>query len=118
MPPVVRALWKWLLVPLVFVVVGVVAIVVPEVRRMLGSGSAWFWKAASGACLLFQGIMILGLWASMRRIRLAVAASGGRTCTACLQDLRGLGERGVCPECGRVFSLEVDRASWRRVKFV
>ncbi|MBY0313359.1 MAG: hypothetical protein K2W85_14925 [Phycisphaerales bacterium] len=34
-------------------------------------------------------------------------------CLYCFQDLRGIGMRGTCPECGQPFDLYQTRAKWR-----
>lgn len=49
-----------------------------------------------------------------RRIKRAYAASDGCLCTGCTHDLRGLGEQGTCPECGRAFDVERDRLGWQQ----
>jgi len=57
------------------------------------------------------------LWGD-RRIKRAVRATGGRSCTVCLYDLRNLGDTGTCPECGRPFDTAADRAMWGRVNIL
>ena len=51
-------------------------------------------------------------------IRRAVRASSGRSCVGCVYDLSGLGDSGVCPECGRVFDAAADRRAWERARII
>lgn len=34
-------------------------------------------------------------------------------CPDCLYDLRGVGETGTCPECGRAYEMDEVRTLWR-----
>ena len=47
-----------------------------------------------------------------RGVRRDLVRSEGRMCTHCAHDLRGLEDRGVCPECGKEFDVEADRRRW------
>jgi len=40
------------------------------------------------------------------------ASDGYRTCPVCLYSLRGLPERGDCPECGTPYSPEALKVIW------
>ena len=51
------------------------------------------------------------------RLRRKFAASEGRMCTKCAHSLVGIGDVGVCPECGEGFHTEVDRVTWKNAGF-
>lgn len=53
---------------------------------------------------------VVSLVAERRRGR--VVARDLRECTRCGFDLRGLGDRGLCPECRRAFTARALRAYW------
>lgn len=44
-----------------------------------------------------------------------VKAGEVRLCPFCEYDLRGLGERGQCPECGAWYGPEILRAEWEDI---
>lgn len=48
----------------------------------------------------------------LRRLWRALDATAGACCAKCLYDLSALKGSGVCPECGRAFDLEQNRARW------
>lgn len=49
--------------------------------------------------------------ARARRVRGPLRETRGRLCPDCLHDLRGIGDEGVCPECGSAFTRE-SLADW------
>lgn len=55
-------------------------------------------------------------WAHAR-VRRTWRTAEGRLCTRCGQDLRGLGDAGLCPECGKPFDIARDAAAWARAGF-
>lgn len=55
-------------------------------------------------------------WRVQRRARVAYHKCQGRLCTACLYDLRGLGDRGTCPECQSPFDVVEDQHMWMRAQ--
>lgn len=71
---------------------------------------AWPLAAAPLAVpgLVAVAAVLLGT-ARMRRAR----AMGYAACEGCLYDLRGLAERGSCPECGRAYERERTVAMWK-----
>jgi len=62
--------------------------------------------------LVTQTFAVLMIGFTSRRIRRDFVESGGRLCTQCAHSLAGLGDSGVCPECGGKFSTESDRIGW------
>ena len=42
-----------------------------------------------------------------------VVESQGQACGHCLFDLRGLGNTGHCPECGRPFDISTTSEAWK-----
>ena len=83
----------------------------------------WYVKGQSkhgiSAGLVFIVSMLPGLWFDVkyRRLRRELHRSEWRLCPNCGQSLAGLGDPGRCPECGRGFVLEQDRALWQRAGF-
>lgn len=63
-----------------------------------------------GLAVVVMGTVVLG----ERGLRRCVRRARGKPCLACGHCLDGLGESGVCPECGRPFQLAEDLAVWRR----
>lgn len=64
--------------------------------------------------LLVIGIVMILRLRFMRRLKAKLRAADGALCPDCGYDLRGLAEKGDCPECGRAFEREADMAFWRR----
>lgn len=65
---------------------------------------------------------MIALWAvvfvALRRygnrpIERALVQADWSRCLYCFFDLRGLGDRGACPECGEQFTLDQTRSAWR-----
>ena len=48
-----------------------------------------------------------------RRLRRQFHEACGRLCTHCGYNLKSLGERGTCPECGELFDAHADAAMWK-----
>lgn len=44
-----------------------------------------------------------------KKARLQYRLRGGRFCSKCYQNLRGLDDYGTCPECGAYFDTDADR---------
>jgi len=115
-PPAVKRLRWWFAVPCVFTLAQLAAVQLPlgpikytlaysvaERIAMMANFGLWFAAAL---------IMIRG----RQRIRRAVTATSGRSCTACIYDLSGLDYTGNCPECGHTFDTSADLTSWARAK--
>ena len=49
---------------------------------------------------------------SRRRMRRQFHEALGRLCTHCAYNLTALSERGTCPECGKPFDAQADKAMW------
>lgn len=89
--------------------VGVAAFIVPRVAghslpAVLGTVVLLF---------LVQTTCFYGMWRVRRDLLRRLREAGGRLCPGCEFDLRGLGDSGSCPECGRPFEIDAVRAQWR-----
>jgi hypothetical protein len=72
----------------------------------------------SSCCILFGvfGPLVLnGILDS--RLRLVIAKAGGLMCLSCGYRLFGLGERGLCPECGVQYEHDRCRSTWEQYGF-
>lgn len=118
LPPVIRRFRWWFLVPPGVAVVAHIAVFLPGLLE--GSGRFPIWWQWGLPVLTFVPLIITTAWmfVTLRRITRAVRASGFHACTHCVHDLRGLGQTGLCPECGKAFDIEADRKSWARAKIV
>ncbi|QQS10342.1 MAG: hypothetical protein IPK69_06900 [Phycisphaerales bacterium] len=111
LPPVLRRLLWWWLVP-VLAIVGLVvawAIFPGWMSKAMMTLGAWMPLVLFGPQFVIMGI----LFRRQRQIRRAYRESGGRLCGNCLQNLSGLDDVGVCPECGRAYDIERDRTMWK-----
>ena len=115
-PQAVRRLWWWFAGPAVATVFGVIAYQIPTVRNATATPDPWITLGIPAVILAPNFLVILPVWWGMRRIKRAVAGTSGRACTNCVHDLSGLGDTGMCPECGRAFDIAADQRSWVRVK--
>lgn len=54
------------------------------------------------------------LWHSVQqaRLRRRLIQNDYKLCTHCAHSLAGIGDAGLCPECGRAFILDADREAW------
>lgn len=118
MPSAVRRLGWWFALPLV--VAGAVPIAnrIPAVHSAMGAPTPWIWVGLPALLLAPNAVTIIAVWRGLRRVRSAVGAASGHACTSCLYDLTGLGDTGLCPECGRPFDIVIDRRSWAGVKML
>lgn len=61
-------------------------------------------------------IFLLVVWVRFvvisRRVRKRARVVDGRMCSGCEHDLTGVGDSGVCGECGRGFEIEQLRRTW------
>ncbi|MCE9618340.1 MAG: hypothetical protein K8R92_00325 [Planctomycetes bacterium] len=119
-PLVVRRLVWWWLLPLCISVTGATwdAFQDPNARvALLAANPSQYWfNVYLRIGILWASIMIalFAVWKGLRRIKRAYAAADGRICTGCLHDVSGLGESGLCPECGRPFEIAEDWRSWKQ----
>lgn len=58
--------------------------------------------------------MVLFARSRAKRVLSEVHRRGFRVCTNCGYNLHGLGDRGVCPECGEQWILSGLRGEWMR----
>ncbi len=116
MPPVVRRLYWWMVLPALFAIGYPVIMRVPAVLDAIATLNHWVIVAIPAVVLLPIFVAFLGVWRGTRRIKRAVAAASGRACLNCIYDLSGLADTGACPECGRAFDTTADQRSWARVK--
>jgi hypothetical protein len=73
-----------------------------DAARIIGFFGGWL-----GLCAILW-------WDSwiMRGVRSTGELGDLRCCLHCRHDLRGLDERGICPECGTAYDIEYARARW------
>ena len=93
------AIWIWLVLWIASMIL---------IMSMLAPG----WVSMLIHQVTFAGLAmtVLSLVAERRRGR--VVARDLRECTRCGFDLRGLGDRGLCPECRRAFTARSLHAYW------
>lgn len=111
--PVKRLTWWWLL-PLIFTPLWFVVVISQPSSPWIMWLSAHWIAPSLGFIPVFvaQGVTIASQFRTRRRFR----ATGGRMCTNCAHSLVGLGETGICPECGHAFNIESDRVLWHEAK--
>ncbi len=114
LPRVVRRLAWWWLVPVAALVLWIVWFKYLGGMRVMVAIGMWSAAVIPLAVNLPIAVPIVVVVRAMRRWKRAYAASGGCLCTACVHDLRGLGDAGVCPECGVPFELGRDRRAWKQ----
>lgn len=90
---------------------------VPGTTISTGSVQAQFrWVFIVSGVMFCSWIALLVLWIRFvfisRRIRERARAMGGRMCSGCGHDLTGIGDSGLCGECGRPFEIEHLRRTW------
>ncbi|QQS10341.1 MAG: hypothetical protein IPK69_06895 [Phycisphaerales bacterium] len=76
------------------------------------SGSK-FWWAFVGPSFAILFVPQILLWSVRRRYTISYRQSVGRLCLQCGRSLRGLQDRGQCPECGSDYDIERDRKKWK-----
>ena len=72
-------------------------------------------QISSGVYILMNVTMLGWIFVWKMEARRAVARAqraGGLLCPQCTYDLRGSGEAGTCPECGRAYEQGAVRAQW------
>ena len=114
MPPALRRFEVW--VAAVFVGTLLVAVAAPFVLRFIAPWISPLW-ALPGIPLAVVTTTLATIWYTRRRthrVKHAVQAAAGHACLACVYDLRGMGDTGACPECGRHFDVAADQCSWKR----
>ena len=81
----------------------------------MGTGPASRWILPAIFTLVVATVAFVWIYSIVqnRSARRAFVKSKGRTCTGCLYDLNGMGETGVCAECGHAFDVESDARAWR-----
>ncbi|MFT3684306.1 MAG: hypothetical protein QM783_05160 [Phycisphaerales bacterium] len=111
LPPIREMSWWWWSVP--FLTAGVWA----TLKWFNANWAWWAWlkHSAWNVVVIFVPLYAVIVFTAVRtrRIRRTYRESGGRLCTRCVQPLNGLGEIGLCPECGEPFHIEHDRVRWR-----
>lgn len=84
------------------------------------------WRSPKGAmnvvvALCLYGPLILTfwlLWRAERRVKRRVRARDGAVCTHCGYDLGDSDPEGVCPECGRTYTVRQLRWRWRGARML
>ena len=54
------------------------------------------------------------LWHRHRALKRKLQAADGRLCVDCGYNLTGTDDGQPCPECGRTYQAQADRAAWKR----
>lgn len=112
-PPALRRPELW--VAAVFVCTSLTALAAPFLVWSIAPWISPLW-ALPGIPLAIVTTTFGAIWFTRRRtrrVKLAVQAAAGRACLACVYDLRGMGDTGLCPECGRRFDGASDHAAWK-----
>jgi hypothetical protein len=73
--------------------------------------SRLLWLEVAGL-LVFIG-MYLGRANFRRRLRGRLRVDGYRMCATCGYSLKGLNEKGRCPECGTVYDMGTLESMWK-----
>lgn len=118
MPSAVKRLNRWYWMPVLFIVAVVASSLVPDLRSLVEVGLRlpdWVRYLVLAAPFALPPLIV---FFDLLRINRAVWSSNFRCCTHCVQDLNGLADKGLCPECGKAFDIEADRKSWARAKIV
>lgn len=68
----------------------------------------WMWVGGVGAAMVLRVVM---RW-RQKIIWDRLVVMNRCACLRCTHDLRGLSERGECPECGEKFNLPETREQW------
>jgi hypothetical protein len=100
----------------VFVCTALTSVAAPFVLWSIAPWISPVW-ALPGIPLVIVTTTFGTIWYTRRRahrIKRAVHAAAGRACLACVYDLRGMGDTGACPECGRHFDIVADQTAWKR----
>lgn len=99
----------------VFVCTALTAVAAPFVLKFIAPWISPLW-ALPGIPFTILTTTLGAIWYTRRRtqrVRQAVQVAAGRACLACVYDLRGMGDTGACPECGRHFDIAADQCSWK-----
>jgi len=112
MPPVVKRLGWWYVGPLLVIPASMLVFVWPGGTRMLVAGGLWAALLMPAAISTPTFIAMAMVLRGLNRIKRAVQATEGHSCLGCMYDLRGLGDTGICPECGHLFCIDQDRKTW------
>jgi hypothetical protein len=114
-PPVLKA-WTWFFLPMLGQLIALL---------FCAAALKWGWLGPPGPGVGGRLNLIIGVTSAVMiagqavaivnliRLRRRLRETRGRVCLKCGFDLRGLGEAGACPECGRPFDIPADRARWR-----
>lgn len=115
-PPAIRRLQWWFVLGPVVWLGGAVLLFVPSIRSAMPAPNFWWGVGTPLVILAPHGIAMFFVVRGLRRVKLAVRACHGCACTHCVHDLTGLGDHGICPECGQGFDIAAGLRSWARVK--
>jgi hypothetical protein len=113
-PPALRQYELWIAV--VFVMPALGAVAAPFVMWRVSPWISPLW-ALPAIPIVIATTTAGTIWYTRRhktRMKRAVVAASGNACIGCVYDLRGMGETGACPECGRSFDIAVNQRSWQQ----
>ncbi len=88
------------------VAMGVIAVI------RWGRAPAWAQGAAIAVTVLMIGLGLYASWRRQRKLRTLIECDW-RRCLYCFFDLRGLEDRGTCPECGEKYIVREVREAWK-----
>jgi len=115
MPPVVKRLGWWYAGTSLYLPAAPIFVFWPGVQQRLLALGVWASILMTLAMIMPMFVASIMVRRGLSRINRAVKAANGRACVACLYDLSGQADTGVCPECGRAFDADVDHRTWARV---
>lgn len=105
--------------------VGLVAVFTATLIDAVGRGNAWvgahrahLWGALA-FLYVFALVSHVVNWQGQRytfdRLRALLVSRRLEVCLRCGYSVSGIGETGVCPECGRPFELRALRDEWKKI---
>lgn len=108
-PPIaLRGLWTCILLPQVVIITGIEVL---SRYQLLHPGTAL--GVTASMLPPVGGVVGCVLWRrKLRRLRQRVADAEGCVCVRCGYSVQGLGESGVCPECGLAFDRARTLQAW------
>lgn len=81
----------------------------------VGSSGAPFRWWAIALVIPFGVIQPIVISRQLRRLYSELEDAGGMLCPACGSSLLGLGDEGICPECGKPYSRPDVQKQWRTI---
>ena len=112
MPPAVRRLWWWFVLPSVCVVAGAIAYQVPAVRDWTITPNRWIALGIPALIVAPNFVVIVPVWRGLRRIKRAVvAASGHEFACGPLNGRRSRGSVAIVSDSAQTHICEIPERS-------